>query len=193
MAGQSKITTDHGEIQSWAEKRGGKPAVVKDTKGKGEGVGMLRINFPGYAGRQSLEEITWEDFFDTFEKSAESFDAKKIAIAVFTYLVAKKALPQFTTMVETKLASAFEAVTSKLPVFLTSLKAFSRSIPLELIIEPLDLPAIAVTLISNPVLAFSSSFLVITILQNSCAAFPNPTRHMFISLLCIAPPSSRLY
>lgn len=73
MAGQSTITTNHDEIREWVEKRDGKPAVVKDTKGKGEGIGMLRINFPGYAGRDSLEEISWDEFFETFEKTKLAF------------------------------------------------------------------------------------------------------------------------
>jgi hypothetical protein len=33
---QSKTVTDHGEIRQWAEARGGRPAVVKSTRGKGE-------------------------------------------------------------------------------------------------------------------------------------------------------------
>jgi len=33
---QSKTTTDHGEIRQWAEDRGGHPAVVNSTRGKGD-------------------------------------------------------------------------------------------------------------------------------------------------------------
>lgn len=68
MAGESKRTRDHDLIRQWVEERGGRAAVVKDTKGKGEGVGVLRINFPGYSGRESLEEISWDEFFKTFEE-----------------------------------------------------------------------------------------------------------------------------
>ncbi len=32
---QSRSTTDHDEIRQWAEARGGRPAVVKSTRGKG--------------------------------------------------------------------------------------------------------------------------------------------------------------
>lgn len=37
------------------------PAVEKD-------IGMLRINFPGYSGEESLEEISWDEFFDKFDE-----------------------------------------------------------------------------------------------------------------------------
>jgi hypothetical protein len=65
---ESLITTDHELIREWAETRGGKPAHVKST-GKKSDVGILRIDFPGYSGQGSLEEISWDEFFDKFEKS----------------------------------------------------------------------------------------------------------------------------
>ncbi len=71
MAGSSKTTTDHKVIQKWAEERGGKPATVKRT-GDAEEPGILRIDFPGYSGKDSLEEISWKEFF-------EKFDEKKLA------------------------------------------------------------------------------------------------------------------
>jgi len=64
MAGKSQTTTDHKTIQKWAEEHDGKPARVKGT-GNEEG-GLLRINFPGYA-EDNLEEISWDEFFKTFE------------------------------------------------------------------------------------------------------------------------------
>lgn len=71
MAGESKMTTNHDEIRKWAEARGGKPATVRSTASK-EDVGLLRIDFPGYAGEGTLEEITWDEFF-------KKFDEKKLA------------------------------------------------------------------------------------------------------------------
>jgi len=65
---ESLITTDHETIREWAEARGGKPSHVKST-GKKNDVGILRIDFPGYSGEGSLEEISWDEFFDKFEKS----------------------------------------------------------------------------------------------------------------------------
>src|SRR5437868_13924045 len=61
----SKVTTDHEEIRQWAEKRGGKPAAVAATE-SGDDPGILRIDFPGYSGAGSLEEISWDDWFEKF-------------------------------------------------------------------------------------------------------------------------------
>src|SRR5687767_1563405 len=57
MAGESRTTTDHKEIQRWAEARGGRPATVRGTGGKND-AGLLRIDFNEPDDR--LEEITWE-------------------------------------------------------------------------------------------------------------------------------------
>ena len=59
---------DHDEIRQWAEERGGKPACVRGTGG-GDDVGMIRIDFPGYSGADSLEEISWDEWFDKFDES----------------------------------------------------------------------------------------------------------------------------
>lgn len=69
--GTSTKTTDHDEIKRWVEEREGRPARVKTT-GSGEDPGLLRINFPGYGRRDTLEDIPWEEFF-------EKFDGKKLA------------------------------------------------------------------------------------------------------------------
>jgi hypothetical protein len=37
--------------------------------GAGSKTGILRIDFPGYAGRGTLEPISWDEFFDKFEAS----------------------------------------------------------------------------------------------------------------------------
>jgi hypothetical protein len=65
----SRTTTDHQEIRRWAEERGGKPACVQGTGGKGD-VGLLRIEFPGSPGAKDdkLQPIDWEDFFDKFDE-----------------------------------------------------------------------------------------------------------------------------
>lgn len=66
MAGETKRTTDHETIRTWAEERGGHPATVAAT-GDEDNPGILRIDFPGYSGDESLQEISWETFFDAFE------------------------------------------------------------------------------------------------------------------------------
>ncbi len=71
---ESKTTTNHDEIRKWVEARGGRPAKVKGTERAGEsGGGLLRIDYPGYSGEESLQEITWEQFFDQFEKNKLAF------------------------------------------------------------------------------------------------------------------------
>jgi hypothetical protein len=69
---QSNRTIDHDEIRAWVEERGGKPATVKRTSDK-KGPGILRIDFPGYSGEGTLEEISWEDFFAKFEEAQLAF------------------------------------------------------------------------------------------------------------------------
>lgn len=68
----AQTTTDHDEIRKWVEERGGHPSTVKRTKTGGE-PGLLRIDFPGYSGEGTLEEISWEDFFEKFEKEHLAF------------------------------------------------------------------------------------------------------------------------
>lgn len=63
----SRVTTDRNEIRRWAQERGGRPACVKGT-GAGGDIGILRIDFPGYSGEGSLQEISWDDWFDKFEE-----------------------------------------------------------------------------------------------------------------------------
>ena len=75
MAGETRITTDHDEIRKWAEARGGKPATVKRTGGNEE-VGVLRIDFPGYSGKDSLEEITWDESFAKFDEKNLAFERR---------------------------------------------------------------------------------------------------------------------
>ncbi len=62
----SQTTTDHDQIRQWAEDRGAHPACVKGTGGKGD-AGLLRLDFPGYSGGDSLQEIGWDEFFEKFE------------------------------------------------------------------------------------------------------------------------------
>lgn len=72
MPGDNHVTTNHDEIRRWAEERGGHPAAVKATS-SAEDPGIIRIDFPGYSGQESLEEISWDDFFDKFEEKSLAF------------------------------------------------------------------------------------------------------------------------
>ena len=63
----SKTTTNHDEIRRWVEERGGRPAHVKQAARNGH-VGILRIDFPARGAEDTLEVITWEQFFDKFDE-----------------------------------------------------------------------------------------------------------------------------
>ena len=63
----SEQTTDHDTIRKWAESRDGHPAVIR-TKGEG---GVLRIDFG--EPEEGLDQISWEEFFEIFDKNRLSF------------------------------------------------------------------------------------------------------------------------
>ena len=64
---ESKTTTDHDEIRRWVEEHGGKPAVVRGTRDNASAV--LRIDFPGGAGEDELEQVSWDEWFEIFDRS----------------------------------------------------------------------------------------------------------------------------
>jgi len=68
----AKATTDHETIRKWVEERGGCPARVKGTGRDGD-PGILRIDFPGFSGKQSLEGIAWDEFFAWFDNNGLAF------------------------------------------------------------------------------------------------------------------------
>jgi hypothetical protein len=65
----ASTTTDHNEIRKWVEARGGHPSMVKT--GKNEEGGILRIDFG--EPEESLEEISWEEFFEVFDENDLAF------------------------------------------------------------------------------------------------------------------------
>lgn len=69
--GRSLVTTDHEVIKRWAQERGGRPATVPGTEHEGR-AGVLRLDFPGYGG-DDLREITWDEWFETFEARELNF------------------------------------------------------------------------------------------------------------------------
>lgn len=62
-SGAARASTDHDEIREWAEEKGAHPAIVKGT-------GILRLDFPGFSGEETLAPITWDEFFERFEESS---------------------------------------------------------------------------------------------------------------------------
>lgn len=69
--GQTLATKNHEVIMNWAQQRGGVPATVPGTEHEGR-PGVLRFNFPNYGG-QDLKEISWEDWFRTFDERQLTF------------------------------------------------------------------------------------------------------------------------
>lgn len=70
---KSNTTSNHDEIRAWVEQRGGKPAMVKGTSKKKSEAGILRIDFPGYSGEDTLQEIGWDEFFQKFDEGNLQF------------------------------------------------------------------------------------------------------------------------
>lgn len=68
MAGERFLTRDHETIRAWAEDRGGSPSTVSATRSEGD-AGIIRIDFPGYSGGDTLEKISWEAWFAKFDDS----------------------------------------------------------------------------------------------------------------------------
>jgi ferritin-like metal-binding protein YciE len=71
-SGAAKSTQDLDEIRQWVEARGGKPAKVCGT-GKGNDPGLLRIDFPGYSGGDSLQAIPWDEWYQKFQETNLTF------------------------------------------------------------------------------------------------------------------------
>lgn len=66
---EQKQTTDHKVIQSFAEENKLKPARVKGTGNGSEG--MIRLMQPSSPASDSdnLEEVSWNTWFEAFEKN----------------------------------------------------------------------------------------------------------------------------
>ena len=68
----TKSTRDHEEIRRWAEEHGGSPARVRGT-GDADDPGILRIDFPGGAGEDQLEHVSWDEWFQKFNAIGLTF------------------------------------------------------------------------------------------------------------------------
>jgi hypothetical protein len=68
----AQATTDHNVIRHWIEARKGHPSVVRATHSDEQGsAGLLRVDFQ--EPEESLEEIDWDEFFDTFDAQGLAF------------------------------------------------------------------------------------------------------------------------
>lgn len=85
----ARATANHETIQRWVEGRGGSPAHVKATA-QGDDPGILRIDFPGYSGEHTLEHLSWEQFFDWFERNDLAFLYQDNSDSRFNKLVSRQ-------------------------------------------------------------------------------------------------------
>lgn len=69
---KAKTTTEHSTIRAWVEERGGCPAQVKGT-GTARNPGIIRIDYTGFSGKDSLQKISWKKFFEAFESNNLAF------------------------------------------------------------------------------------------------------------------------
>ncbi len=97
---QSNVTTDHDEIRQWAETRDAQPSCVKGTGNEGD-IGMLRLDFPGFSGEESLQHISWDDWF-------EKFDERNLAL-LYQEMTAGGARSNFNKLVSRETAQAAES------------------------------------------------------------------------------------
>jgi hypothetical protein len=70
--GRSLVTTDHDVIRQWAEERGGVPATVEGTE-HGDRLGVLRFDFPAGGRDERLREVSWDEWFATFDERGLNF------------------------------------------------------------------------------------------------------------------------
>ena len=60
-----RLTADHGEIRRWVEEHGGCPGCVPASSGRDR----LTVTFDD----AECEKLSWEDFFDRFEREGLAF------------------------------------------------------------------------------------------------------------------------
>ena len=96
----AKATTDHDTIRKWVEQRGGHPAHVKKT-GRRRDPGVLRIDYPGFSGEDTLEPIEWDEFFSAFDKNKLAF-LYQGGRSRFSKLVDRKTVKETGSAVKTK-------------------------------------------------------------------------------------------
>ncbi len=64
-----RTTSDHSEIRSWAERLGGRPAIIDHPIARADKIG-IRIEFPGETHEVLMSETrpaSWDEFFKVFE------------------------------------------------------------------------------------------------------------------------------
>ncbi len=70
--GRSLITRDHDTIRQWAQERKAVPATIRGTEHR-DHLGVLRFNFPGFDENERIEEVSWDEWFATFDERKLNF------------------------------------------------------------------------------------------------------------------------
>ena len=65
--GQTLATRSHDVIKAWAEERGATPSTVEGTM-RGTRPGSLRFAFNNEEPKGRLKEVSWDDWFRTFDE-----------------------------------------------------------------------------------------------------------------------------
>ena len=85
-------TTNHNEIRKWVEARGGDPALVKDTAENGREGAMIRSDFDDPDGSKDagLKRVSWEEFFEIFDKNDLAFLRQDVPDSRFNTFVQRE-------------------------------------------------------------------------------------------------------
>jgi hypothetical protein len=67
-----KVTTDPNFIKTWIEKREGTPGMIKNGRGGPKDI-KLAVRFPDVPGNEKVVPISWESFFQKFDRERLSF------------------------------------------------------------------------------------------------------------------------
>lgn len=62
---------------------------MKRTGRRGSDPGVLRIDYPGFSGRDTLERIPWDQWFDAFDRNKLAFLYQDKRNSRFSKLVAR--------------------------------------------------------------------------------------------------------
>jgi hypothetical protein len=72
MFAQGKVTLDCKFIQHWADARGGRPAFIRQLTPSGAEM-TLSIVFPDSDCGQIVRNLSWEEFFEHFDRLKLAF------------------------------------------------------------------------------------------------------------------------
>lgn len=99
-----QFTTDHNEIRTWFEARGGAPVLITNyeevARGSEAEGDYLHISFD--PSDKNMTEITWAEFFDRFETDnlALVYDSQEEDLGAFEFVDRERAQATFSPETE---------------------------------------------------------------------------------------------